>query len=128
MDERSLAPVPRHSTRGGSWELASISQNPNPRDKEPPSRLHTHPFIPFVIFQHSRPFLELLFASWCCSALLRNHLGRGLSLKVLDNLSLVHRTLPPSLPRTNLEFFFFLKERSSRSRSRVRQHNAQCEK
>lgn len=41
---------PRHSTRGGSWELASISQNPNPRDKEPPSPPLPHPFIPFVIF------------------------------------------------------------------------------
>lgn len=42
VDERSLAPVPRHSTRGGSWELASISQNPNPRDKEPPLHPPVH--------------------------------------------------------------------------------------
>lgn len=61
------------------------------------------------------------------SALLRNHLGRGLSPKVLDNLSPVHRTTPP--PSNGSPVFFFLLlllsffrgkrfcEESSRSRS-----------
>lgn len=69
----------------------------------PSTPVHTLRHLP----RHPRPFLQLLFASWCCSALLRNHLGRGLSLKVLDNLSLVHRTLPLSLPPSKSNLFSF---------------------
>lgn len=98
-------------TRGASLPCPGIPRgveagnqplSPRVRTLETKNHPSIHPFIPFVIFQHPLPFLELLlFASWCWSALLRNHLGRGLSLKVLDNLSLVHRTLP------RISFFFF---------------------